>query len=99
MEQTLCREFFLSPADPQQRRYEALRAVFVDGRPMPEVAREFGFAHGTLRNLACRFRAWRGGEGPPPFSVRRHAGVRPTVAPRRSRSPNRPPSPTAVCCR
>ena len=31
--------FFLQPALPKQRQYEALRAYFVEGRPSQEVAR------------------------------------------------------------
>ena len=34
-----CRRFFL---EPRQRQYEALRASFVEGRPVTDVVRAFG---------------------------------------------------------
>ena len=48
--------FFLQPANPNHRRYEALRALFVDKLPVPEAARRFDYAPGSLRNLASAFR-------------------------------------------
>lgn len=50
------RRFFLEPASPRQRQYEALRAYFVDGRPAPEVATAFGYSVGALYVLAHHFR-------------------------------------------
>jgi transposase len=50
------RRFFLEPASPRQRQYEALRAYFVEGRPAPEVARAFGYSVGALHVLAHHFR-------------------------------------------
>jgi transposase len=50
------RRFFLEPASPRQRRYEALRAYFVEGRPAPEVATAFGYSVGALHVLAHHFR-------------------------------------------
>ncbi len=47
---------FLSPDNPRQRRYEALRARFVDGKPWAQIAEQFGLNQGTLRNLACELR-------------------------------------------
>ena len=46
---------FLQPASPRQRRYEALRARFVDGCPSAEAARRFGYAPGSFRNLCSQF--------------------------------------------
>ena len=43
MDDGLCLDFFRQPTQPCHRRYEALRAVFIDGRPQKEVAEEFGF--------------------------------------------------------
>lgn len=57
MDDTGCREFFSQPVNPYHRRYEALRAVFVEGRSQKEVAEQFGFEHDTLRHLVCEFRA------------------------------------------
>lgn len=56
MDDTQCREFFSQPTNPYHRRYEALRAVFVEGRPQKEVAEEFGYQYGSLRQLVYEFR-------------------------------------------
>ena len=45
-------QFFLQPQDPWHRRYEALRAVFVEGPSMADVAQRLDVAHGTVRNNA-----------------------------------------------
>jgi len=50
------RQFFLTPAQPRQRQYEALRAYFVDGRPPKEVARAFGYSVGAFHVLCHHFR-------------------------------------------
>jgi len=46
---------FLLPASPRQRRYEALRARFVDGCSAAEAASRFGYAPGSFRNLCSQF--------------------------------------------
>jgi hypothetical protein len=56
MDDTACREFFSRPTNPYHRRYEALRAVFVEGRSPQEVAESFGFEYSSLRQLVCEFR-------------------------------------------
>jgi len=68
MDDTRTRQFFLD-ADPNtyHRRYEALRAVFVDGLPQNEVAARFGFTHGSMRQLVHGFRAAMRSGSPPPF--------------------------------
>jgi hypothetical protein len=48
--------FFLEPANPAHRRYEALRAYFVEGLPSAEVAQRFGYTPGSFRVLAHQFR-------------------------------------------
>lgn len=48
--------FFLEPANPTHRQYEALRAYFVDDLPSGEVARRFGYSPGSFRVLAHQFR-------------------------------------------
>jgi hypothetical protein len=49
-------EFFLRPAAPKQRQYEALRAYFVEGRPSAQSARDFGYSAGAFRVLCHAFR-------------------------------------------
>jgi len=53
---TACRRFFLEPAVPRQRQYEALRAYFVENRPSQEAARAFGYSQGAFRVLCHKFR-------------------------------------------
>jgi hypothetical protein len=50
------RRFFLQPALPRQRQYEALRAYFVDDRPAHEVATAFGYSLGAFHVLCHHFR-------------------------------------------
>jgi hypothetical protein len=70
MEDPRCTQFFLAPQETSQRRYEALRARFVDGEPLAEVAQRFGYKVSTLRSMVCRFRAACRGGATPPFSFR-----------------------------
>ena len=66
--------FFLQPAGTWHRRYEALRAVFVERRPLSEVADRFAIHRGTVRNWVSEFRGqWDRGQ-PPPFSLNHHTG-------------------------
>jgi hypothetical protein len=58
MDDTRCREFFAQPIHPYHRHYEALRAVFVEGRSQKQVADRFGFEHGSLRHLVREFREY-----------------------------------------
>lgn len=51
-----CRDFFLEPAETYHRRYEALRAFFVEERCLKEIAKQFGYRHSSLRSLVSRFR-------------------------------------------
>ena len=52
-------EFFAEPADATQRRYEALRAYLLEGRPATEVATAFGYTTETLNSIVRDFRAGR----------------------------------------
>jgi DNA-directed RNA polymerase specialized sigma24 family protein len=56
MDDTSYREFFSTPTNPYHRRYEALRAVFVEGRSQKEVAKQFGYEYSTMRQLVYEFR-------------------------------------------
>ena len=53
---TQCRRFFLEPASPRQRQYEALRAYFVEASSSDEAARKFGYSPGAFRVLCHQFR-------------------------------------------
>ena len=68
MVDTRCYQFFQDPSDPLQRRYEALRAVFVEGQSQKQVAVRYGITHGALRKQVHEFReACRNGSSPPFF--------------------------------
>jgi hypothetical protein len=56
MDDTAYRQFFAQPDQTYQRQYEALRAVFVDRRSQKDVAEQFGFTYGTMRQLVFKFR-------------------------------------------
>ena len=45
-------QFFVDPQHTPQRRYEAIRAVLLEGQPLQGAAARFGFAYGTLTNHA-----------------------------------------------
>ena len=70
MDRTPYREFFSRPTHPHHRRYEALCAVFLDGRSQKEVADHFGYRYSTLRQLVYEFRRHRldGGDASPFFA-------------------------------
>jgi hypothetical protein len=57
MNEACCRQFFLEPTETYHRQYEALRAFFVEGRRLQEIAQQFGYQESSLRSLVCRFRA------------------------------------------
>ena len=45
-------EYFTEPASPAQRRYEALRAYFLDEMPAAEVADRFGYSTASIHQMA-----------------------------------------------
>jgi hypothetical protein len=60
------RRFFLAPELTFHRRYEALRALFVDDRPLVEVAAKFGYKPTALNVMISRFNSQlREGRVPP----------------------------------
>ena len=81
-----CEQFFLQPSDPVQRRYETLRAVFVDKQPMKDVAQRFDVHYGTVRNWASKFRAQQDQRQSSPFFSRPNVADRWRVRKMRSRS-------------
>lgn len=66
--------FFLEPVGVAQRRYEALRAYFVEGLTAAQVAERFGYAPSTVVAMVRDFDPQAG-----EFFVERHPG--PRVAP------------------
>jgi hypothetical protein len=80
MDGQLGRRFFLEPRLTFQRRYEALRAVVVEGRPVTEVAMSFGYKPSALSVMISRFNSQlRRGSVPPFFlltDVDAHRGGR-----------------------
>ena len=66
MDDTGCRGFFLEPVATYHRQYEALRAFFIAGRRLQDIAQQFGYRETSLRSMVCRFRAQvQAGEAPP----------------------------------
>ena len=66
MDAAAYRQFFLEPDDSRHRRYEALRALFVEQHSLKRVAQDYGVRYGTLSNWASAFRAgWEAGQRPP----------------------------------
>ena len=52
-------EYFTEPAEPTQRRYEALRAYFVEELAAAEVAARFGYSPAVVHQMASELRAGR----------------------------------------
>jgi hypothetical protein len=52
-----CRRYFLEPTQPLHRRYEVLRAFFVERRPQADIAAQFGLTPQTVQSLVRDFRA------------------------------------------
>jgi hypothetical protein len=68
VDDTLARRFFLEPSCAQQRQYEALRAVFIEGLSQKDAALRFHYSPGAFRILVHEFRAACVAGTPPPFS-------------------------------
>lgn len=64
-------EFFTAPVSAAQRRYEALRAYFVEGRPAAQVAQALGYSTQGFESAVRNFRA-----GDREFFVERRPGPR-----------------------
>jgi transposase-like protein len=103
MDDSACRTFFAQPTNPHQRRDEALRAVFVDGRSAKDVAAQFGMAYSSLRQWLYEFRKHCQDpvNGSPFFKSRKSDGPPESRRQRRRLRQNSPPSPIAgnSCCR
>jgi hypothetical protein len=72
-----------------------LRAYFVQQRPLREIATQFGYTYGTLRQVIHEFRSQCRAGTPPLCSRPRSTDVRPD--PQRL-VPRRPKSPTDAAC-
>jgi transposase len=74
-------EWFTTPAQVNHRRYEALRAFFVDGLSYQQAADRFGYTRWAMINLV---REWRAGKLEL-FAPPRKPGPPPGVAPAKER--------------
>jgi transposase len=70
-------EFFTSPGQVNQRRYEALRAYFVDGLSYAEAGQRFGYTRWAMVDLARQHRAGKLRLFAPPGRPGRPPGVAP----------------------
>ena len=96
MDDTGCRSFFLEPVATYHRQYEALRAFFIEGRRLQDIAQQFGYRETSLRSMVCRFRAQVQAGAVPPFVHNRPWGdpsgslkPQPQLSRRRQSSPMR----------
>jgi hypothetical protein len=88
------RSFFLEPRSTFHRRYEALRAVFVEDQPPAEIAARFGYKPAAFKVMISRFRAHARRDSIPPFSSpTAGADLRAGHAARIAADPTRPQSP------
>jgi len=71
-------EYFTEPAGAAQRRYEALRAYFLDEMPAAEVADRFGYSTASVHQMATLLRKGRltlfAGTRPGPKGPRKATG-------------------------
>jgi hypothetical protein len=70
-------EFFTTPGQVSQRRYEALRAYFVDGLSYAEAGARFGYTRWAMVDLARRHRAGKLSLFAPPGRPGRPPGTAP----------------------
>ncbi len=54
-------EYFLQPTGAAQRRYEALRAYFLNDMPAAEVADRFGYSTASVHQMATLLRKRQAG--------------------------------------
>ena len=71
-------DYFLNPKQAIHRRYEALRAVFVEEEPLQDVAKRFDLTYGSIRNWTSDFRRSSDAGEEPPFLFRPTVVVQPT---------------------
>jgi hypothetical protein len=94
MDDTGCRSCFLDPGAIYHRQYEALRAFFIEGRRLQDIAQQFGSRETSLRSMVCRVRAHvQAGEVPPFLCNRPWGDPRGSLKPQPSPSRRRQSSP------
>jgi hypothetical protein len=85
MDDSLCCRFFLRPTQTLQRRYELLRAFFVEKLSYEAIVGRFAVPYHTVRSLVRDFRGQcRAGQAPP-FSPSPAADDPPTATRPRNR--------------
>jgi predicted DNA-binding protein YlxM (UPF0122 family) len=67
MDDELCRSFFRDPTQTLQKHYEILRAYFIDGCSLAELADMYDMSYYTIRDLVRRFRKQCQQGDVPPF--------------------------------
>src|ERR1700758_2296695 len=76
-------EYFTQPAEPTQRRYEALRAYFVDELSAAAVGERFGYSPAVVHQMASELRAGKAeffaSSKPGPRGPRKAARIRDRV--------------------
>jgi hypothetical protein len=76
-------EYFVEPSEPAQRRYEALRAYFVEQLTAVEVGARFGYSPAVVHQMASELRAGRAAffvsSRPGPKGPRKAARIRDEV--------------------
>src|SRR5262249_19951507 len=90
MDDSHCRQYFLVPQETSQRRYEALRAIFLEGVPLAAVADRFGYKFGRSSRWPVASAPPAGAAPRPPFPSgwpRTISQARPRRRPTGARSP------------
>ena len=59
--------YFLQPRQPNRRRYEVLRSVFVEDESMQDLASRFEVSYGTVRSWVSEFCRCQDNSAEPPF--------------------------------
>jgi len=86
MDDQRCRRYFLEPQSTFHRRYVALQAFFVEGRPLAEIAEQYGYKLASLNVMVSQFRAQCSRGRIPSFRCRRpRTTARPTALPGQAR--------------
>ena len=94
MDDTACQRFFEEPTQTFHRQYEALRAFFIEGRRLHDIAQQFGYRETSLRSMVCRCRAQvQAGEVPPFLGNRPWGDPSGSLKPQNQPSRRRPSSP------